>query len=271
MANKTELGHIRTFLLDMDGVLWRGDRPIEGASRFFKTLAERGLMYGLLTNNSSLTIQMYQKRLEEFGLDVPSRRIFTSASVTADYLSKRFQSNSRIYVVGEDGLKATIREAGFEVHDETESDVPDLVEAVVVGIDWHVTYGKLAMASRLVLKGAAFIGTNPDRSFPTADSLIPGAGALLAAVEATTDVPPSVIGKPNSAMFQVALDRLGVETSTTVMVGDRLETDILGGQQAGLRTIVVLSGVTSPEMLTISNIHPNWVFEHLGALADALG
>jgi 4-nitrophenyl phosphatase len=188
----------------------------------------------------------------------------------AAYLQKRYPAGARLYVIGEPGLKAMIREVGLEILDGTGDDAPESVEAVVVGIDWHVTYDKLAVASRLILRGATYIGTNPDHSFPTADGLVPGTGALLAAIEATTDVHPLVVGKPNSAMFEIALERLGAEPSTTAMVGDRLETDILGGKQAGLHTIAVLSGVTSPEMLAVSRIKPDWVFEHVGALADRL-
>lgn len=270
MKAESHLANIRTFLLDMDGVLWRGDEPVEGARRFFEILTARGLSYGLLTNNSSRTVTMYQEKLTQFGWEVPAERIFTSGTATAAYLQKRYPAGMKLYVIGEPGLKTMIREAGFEIADGIGNDAPASVEAVVVGIDWHVTYDKLAAASRLILKGAAYIGTNPDRSFPTADGLVPGTGALLAAVEATTGVKPFVVGKPNSAMFEVALERLGAEPSTTTMIGDRLETDILGGQRAGLHTIGVLSGVTSPELLASSSIQPDLVFEHLGALADAL-
>jgi len=264
------LGDIRTFLLDMDGVLWRGSEPVEGAQHFFSILAARRLNYGLLTNNSSRTVQAYQEKLARYGLDVPLECIFTSGIVASDYLRHRYPAGARVYVVGEPGLKTTVQEAGFEIFDGVGGDVPDSVDAVLVGIDWHVTYDRLAAASRLILKGAAYVGTNPDKTFPTPDGLVPGAGALLAAVEAASGVAPVVVGKPNGAMFQMALERLGADPSATAMVGDRLETDILGGQQAGLRTIAVLSGVTSREMLTAGAIHPDWVFEHLGALADAL-
>jgi 4-nitrophenyl phosphatase len=270
MKRDTDLLALRTYLLDMDGVIWRGYEPVEGVHRFFRLLSERSLTYGLLTNNSSHTVQMYQERLARFGLDVPAERIFTSGTTTAAYLRSHYPSGTRLYVVGAPGLKMMIQEAGFEIFDGVGDGVPDLVEAVVVGIDLHVTYDKLAAATHLIFKGATFIGTNPDRTFPMADRLVPGAGTLLAAVEAATGVEPVVLGKPKSTMFQTALKSLGVDKVTTAMVGDRLETDILGGQRAGLSTIVVLSGVTSPEELAASDIHPDWVFEHLGALADTL-
>jgi 4-nitrophenyl phosphatase len=214
---------------------------------------------------------MYQEKLGRFGLDVPAERIFTSGTTTAAYLQRRYPSGTRLYVVGAPGLKMMIREAGFEVFDGVGDDVPGSVEAVIVGIDWHITYDKLAAATHLVFKGATYIGTNPDRTFPTEDRLVPGTGALLAAVEAATGVEPIVIGKPNVTMFKIALEGLRADPATTAMVGDRLETDILGGQRVGLSTIAVLSGVTSPEMLAESEIHPDWVFEHLGTLADAIG
>jgi 4-nitrophenyl phosphatase len=152
--------------------------------------------------------------------------------------------------------------AGYQVVDQD-------ADAVIVGIDWNLTYDKLKRATREIRRGAKFIGTNADKTFPTEEGIVPGAGSILAALEAASGTAPIVIGKPERMMFDIAVDKMGVKPESTATLGDRLETDILGGQRAGLRSILVMTGVTTPEMVAQSPIQSDWVFDDLVALREA--
>jgi 4-nitrophenyl phosphatase len=259
-----QLKSLQNFLVDMDGVLWRGNMPLPGAARFFDVLRRRRLGYTLVTNNASRTVQQYVSKLERMGLSVEPERILSSAIATAEWLRAELPPGVPIYIVGMDGLRSALQEAGFLLSDG------EGAAAVVVGLDLEFDYARLDRAARLVREGALFIGTNPDRTFPTPSGEAPGAGSLLAAVEAASGQSPIIIGKPERPLFEQALKRLGAEAATSAMVGDRLETDIVGAKLAGLRTILVLSGVTQHENLESAEVQPDWVFENIGALADAL-
>lgn len=261
--NAELLTRIRGFLLDMDGVLYRGDHPLPGARRFVTALQNQGIPFILLTNNSTRTPAQYVARLKRMGLQVSPSTILTSAQATAMYLEKVAPRGARIYVIGEDGLRDEIAGRGYVIAESN-------VAFVVVGMDTHVTYEKLRIATLAIRSGAAFIGTNPDRSFPAKEGITPGCGAILAALEAATDVRPTVIGKPQRAMFDLALRKLGTRPEETAMIGDRLETDILGGREAGLLTILVLTGVTSRRDLSESSIKPDVVCKGLRQLHNEL-
>jgi len=256
------LTQIRAILLDMDGVLYRGDRTLPGARCFVRTLQDRDIPFILLTNNSTKTPAQYVARLERMGLQVAPSTILTSAQATAMYLEKVAPSGTRMYVIGERGLRDEIASRGYVIAE-------DDVAFVVVGMDTHLTFEKLRMAALAIGSGAIFVGTNPDRSFPAEEAVTPGTGAILAAVEAATEVKPTIIGKPQQAAFDLALEKLGALREETAMIGDRLETDILGGREAGLLTILVLTGITSRQDLSESSIKPDLVFEDLQQLCDA--
>ncbi len=256
------LSDIHAAVLDMDGVLWRGNTALPGLVELFEFFEQAGIPYILATNNSTTTVSAYVDKLARFGVAVRPECIVTSAVATADYLRAQYGDGLRVYVVGEAGLMQTLIDAGFRPV-QTDADV------VVVGMDREATYEKLRRATTLIRDGARFIGTNADRTFPMPDGLAPGAGSLLAFLEASTDQRPLVIGKPEEAMFAMALARLGTAPDRTLVVGDRLETDILGGQHAGLRTALVLSGVTAANMLAASPIRPDMVFADIVALREA--
>lgn len=252
--------NITGVILDMDGVLWRGDEPLPGMVDFLEMLQARGLPFVLATNNSSKTPADYVAKLERLGVPgVAERQIVTSGMATAAYLQERAPAGTRIHVVGGGGLRQIMQGAGFVLADSN-------VEFVVVGIDTALTYDTLKRAALLIRQGAAFIGTNGDRTFPSPEGLVPGAGSILAALETATDQQPIIIGKPYEPMFRAALTILGTLPEDTLMIGDRLGTDIAGALHLGLVTALLLSGVTRRSELDNGDIQPDWVFDDLAAL-----
>lgn len=263
-TNTTDtLGSIRNAIIDMDGVLYRGNTPIEGAREFIDFLRRSGISFLLLTNNSSRTVKQYVAKLGGMGITVRERDILTCAEAAGAYLEQIAPPGSRVYAVGEDGIRFALESRGFVLSDDANA------AYVVAGIDRQFTYAKLATAVLAIRAGAAFIGTNPDRTYPTEVGLMPGAGAVLAAIEVASDVAPLIIGKPESAIFDLALTRLKATPETTAMLGDRLETDILGGNRLGMVTILLMSGVTDADQLAASSLVPDMVFDHIGALCHA--
>mgnify|MGYP001123227777 CR=1 FL=1 len=256
------LSSIKNLIIDMDGVLYRGHRPLLGAKEFLHHLEERETAYILVTNNSTRTPEEHVAVLKEMGIEVAPERILTSALATANYLGNLLPQGARLYLIGEEGLYSALAAQGFEFGKRG-------IEAVVVGMDRQLTYEKLKTATIAIRQGALFVGTNPDKSFPAEEAILPGAGAILAAIEAATDVKPTVIGKPEPTLFQMALQRMGATEEETAIIGDRLETDILGGQRCGLTTILVLTGITQKEELDTSNIKPDYVFQDLTHLDEA--
>ncbi|MFQ6057849.1 MAG: HAD-IIA family hydrolase [Anaerolineae bacterium] len=256
------LASVQGFIIDMDGVLYRGDRPLAGAREFIQVLQAGETPFLLLTNNSTRTPAQYVAKLQRMGIHVDEEVILTSAQATAMYLERVAPPGARVYVIGEEGLQSEIARRGFAMAEED-------VAFVVVGMDTRLTYDKLRIATLAIRHGAKFIGTNPDRTFPAEEGIVPGCGAILAAVEVATDVKPLVIGKPQRAIFDLALARMGTDRGATAVLGDRLETDILGGQEAGLMTILVLSGVTTRRDLERSPVAPDLVFEDIEHLRAA--
>ena len=250
-------------ILDMDGVLWRGPEPMAGLTSFFHTLERLAMPFVLATNNSTGSAEQYTLKLAQMGVQVPPERILTSASATADYLLEEGEPGAPVYVIGEEALQTTLQSRGFRL-------TADGARFVVVGLDRGLTYEKLATAMRLIANGARFIGTNPDRTLPTPDGFRPGAGTILAAVSAASGVEPAIVGKPQPPMIRQALRVLGTAPARTAMVGDRLDTDILGGKNAGTRTILLLSGVTRREQVDGSAVQPDWILADIRALGAAL-
>ncbi len=257
---QTLLPRLRYLIVDMDGVLWRGDQPAPGLQDFFAFLRERDIRFVLATNNASKRPDQYVEKLARFGVEVSMECILTSAQATAAYLAEREPKGTPVHVIGGEGLRAALVEQGFVLAEKE-------ARYVVVGWDPDLTWRKLARATLLIRKGAGFIGTNPDRTFPSEEGLVPGNGAQLAALEAATDVPPVVIGKPEPWLYREAMHRMGAAPEATGVVGDRLDTDILGGVRLGLATILVLSGITREEDLTRAFVQPDLVCADIGELA----
>ncbi len=232
-------GEIRSWLMDMDGVLVREDRAIPGAEAFLERLRERGLPHLVLTNNSRHTRRDLAARLRIAGLQVPEEAIWTSALATARFLHDQ-RPGGTAFAVGEAGLTTALWEAGYTLTDRS----PDYV---VLGETRTYSFENLTRAVRLILGGARFIATNPDTIGPGPDGPLPATGSVGALISRATGVEPYYVGKPNPLMMRSALNALNAHSETTVMVGDRMDTDIVAGLEAGLRTVLVLSGVTSRE------------------------
>lgn len=254
---------IKALILDMDGVLWRGDQPIGDLKAIFTALLDKGYGVVLATNNSTRTVAQYVQVLTGLGVALKPWQIVTSAEAVGHYLKVKYPQGGPVYVVGEEGMLDAVISRGFNI--DTRS-----VVAVIAGMDRQVTYQKLTMATRLIRAGAEFIGTNPDRTFPTPEGLVPGAGAILAAIQAATGVEPVILGKPKPYMYEIALERLSLTAEQTLVVGDRLETDIVGAQKLGCRTALVLSGVTSQADAQSWQPAPDWIGADLATLVAAL-
>jgi len=233
---------------------------MEGLQAFFATLRERDIGFTLATNNSSRTPEQYTAKLARFGVEVAQDCILTSSQVAAAYLASQASPGARVYAIGGEGVRRALEERGFELA-EQEADY------VVVGWDTHLTWDKLATAALLIHRGAGFIGTNPDVSYPTEEGPVPGNGAQLAALEAATRVAPVVTGKPEPPMYKEAMRRMGARPETTAVVGDRLDTDIAGGVRLGLTAVLVLSGITTEAELAESPISPDVVCADISDLS----
>jgi 4-nitrophenyl phosphatase len=253
-------------IFDMDGVLWRGGKPLPGIKTTFSLLRERQIPFVLATNNATQTFEEVRSRMEKAGVDVHPNEVLTCAVGAASYLQQHVPLGSSIYAVGGPALHVALVEAGYLVQDSS-----DDVAAVVVGMDWSLTWEKLAEANYALMNDAFFLGTNPDISFPTERGLAPGNGAILAALETATGREATIFGKPQPYLFIEALQMMGTPATHTVAVGDRLETDILGGMRAELPTALILTGVTTSEQVASSDIQPDWVFTDLEELSRELG
>jgi 4-nitrophenyl phosphatase len=243
------------FLIDLDGVLRRGAIPIDGAPELLQVL--HGFPYLIVTNNSTRTADDYVTELQSIGLSLDPRHILTSAQATASFL-KSNRSYSTAWVIGEKGLLSEIERIGYELSETG--------ECVVVGWDRTLTFQKLETACLSIRNGAEFIGTNPDLTYPSEKGIIPGCGSILAFLEACTNQSPLIIGKPSPLIMDIALDAL--QDDDVFVIGDRLDTDIQAGINAGLKTILVLTGIETKKSLSASHINPTHVFEDLQELSD---
>ncbi len=251
---------IGTVLFDMDGVIYRGLTPLPGVAEMLTFCAQESIPYACITNNASKTRQQFEHKLTKMGLDIPGERVFSSAMVTGHYLRATYPRGTSAYMIGMSGLEEALFGDGYLVPQEETADL------VVQGIDLSVTYDKFRVAALAIQKGAHFILTNPDKAFPSEDGLHPGAGALAAFIQAATNHEPFVVGKPQPTLFRVAIDMLEAEPAATLVIGDRLETDIAGARNAGLKSAVVLTGVTTREHLETSPHQPDGVFDGLPEL-----
>ncbi len=245
--------HPRAYLMDMDGVLVRGPDLIPGADDFIRRLRDASIPFLILTNNSTYTARDLQVRLTRIGLHVQQDELFTSAMATAQFLHTQTPAGSA-FVIGESGLTTALHDIGYVLTDLQ----PDYV---VLGETTAYSYQRLAQAVRLVAGGARFIATNPDPIGPGEGGMVPATGAVAALVAEATGVSPYFIGKPNALMMRAALRRLGAHSETSIMIGDRMDTDIRSGTEAGMRTILVLTGVTRPEQVDRFPYRPSRVVE----------
>lgn len=230
---------IANWLTDMDGVLIHEEHALPGASEFLNTLREREIPFLVLTNNSIFTRRDLSARLASSGLDVPEQNIWTSATATATFLATQSDSR-RAYVVGEAGLTTALYENGFVMT----NDNPDFV---VLGETRTYSVQALTQAIRLICEGARFIATNPDVTGPSSEGPIPATGAVAAMITAATGKTPYYVGKPNPVMLRMGLNLIDAHSEQTALVGDRMDTDILAGMEAGLQTHLVLTGSTTRE------------------------
>lgn len=251
---------IAGIISDLDGVAYRGEAPIASAVEAFRAWRERGLPYAFVTNNSTRSAEAFAAKLRGLDIAAEARDVITSAEATAEVLKQRYPPGTAVFVIGAEALRRAIRDAGFLLA-EREAGV------VVAGLDRSFSYAKLETAQRIILSGGAFYGTNPDRMLPSAEGFEPGAGSLLAAIEACSGRAPTVIGKPQPTLVELALERLGTPRDRTLVIGDQLATDIAAGKSAELPTLLVKTGV--PEAGPRS-LEPDFEVAHLGEVRDLI-
>ncbi|HEV7495028.1 HAD-IIA family hydrolase [Baekduia sp.] len=253
---------IESWLMDMDGVLVHEEDAIPGADRFLAALRDRAIPFLVLTNNSIYTQRDLSARLRASGLDVPEEAIWTSALATARFLVDQRPGGSA-YVIGEAGLTTALHQSGYTL---TERD-PDYV---VLGETRTYSFERITHAIRLIAAGARFIATNPDPSGPSPDGLVPATGSVAALISKATGVEPYYVGKPNPLMMRSALNALDAHSETTAMIGDRMDTDVVSGLEAGLETVLVLTGVSTRESAERFPFRPSRILESVAELADEI-
>ena len=248
----------KNYLIDMDGVLISGSGMVPGADEFLGRLRARSAGFLVLTNNSRYTPGDLAHRLRTTGLDIPAECIFTSAIATARFM-KAQRPNGKAFVLGDSGLTGAIHNAGYIITDRE----PDYV---VLGETYNYTMDLFTQAVRLIANGARFIATNPDPTGPGEGGIVPACGAFAALIERATGVPAFFVGKPNPLMMRSALNYLGAHSENTIMVGDRMDTDIIAGVQSGIETILVLSGVTRLEEVPRFPYQPSHIVESVASI-----
>lgn len=248
----------RNYLMDMDGVLVRGKTAIPGAQRFIDMLNDSGHQYLVLTNNPMYTPRDLAHRLQTAGLQVAVDRIFTAAIATARFIQNQ-RPNGKAFVIGESGLTDAVHSIGYVMTEAT----PDYV---VLGETHGYNIAQITKAIRLIADGARFVATNPDPSGPSEDGLVPACGAMAALIKEATGVAPFFVGKPNPYMMRSALNYLGAHSEETIMIGDRMDTDIVGAVSSGLDTALVLTGVTRRSEIERFPYQPTYVLESIGEM-----
>ncbi len=250
---------IHGVILDMDGVLWRDSETIGDLSKVFAGLASLGLKVVLATNNATRSVDQYIEKFAGFGVALEPWQITTSGMAVVYYLNAHYPKGTAVHVVGAQSLIDAIEEAGYPQADEN-------VKVVVAGVDREITYQKIGKAATWIRKGAEFIGTNPDKTFPTPHGLAPGAGAIIAAIATAAEQEPQFVGKPGKVLIDLSLERLALPPRQALMVGDRLETDILAAQNSGCQSALVLSGVTTLEQAQSWKPAPDFIAHDLSEL-----
>ncbi|WP_328910331.1 HAD-IIA family hydrolase [Streptomyces sp. NBC_00234] len=251
---------IESWLTDMDGVLIHEGVPIPGADAFLTKLRESGKPYLVLTNNSIYTARDLQARLTRMGLHVPVENIWTSALATAQFLDDQ-RPGGTAYVIGEAGLTTALHDIGYIL---TDSD-PDFV---ILGETRTYSFEALTKAVRLINNGARFIATNPDETGPSTEGVLPATGSVAALITKATGKDPYFVGKPNPLMMRAGLNAIGAHSETSAMIGDRMDTDVLAGLEAGMTTFLVMTGVTQPGDVDRFPFTPSTIVESIADLVD---
>jgi NagD protein len=254
---------IRSWLMDMDGVLVREEHAIPGADRFIARLRERERPFLVLTNNSMYTTRDLAARLGRSGLHVPEESIWTSALATARFLENQRPGGSA-FAIGEAGLTTALHSAGYTLNERD----PDYV---VLGETRTYSFERISLAIRLIAKGARFIATNPDPTGPTPDGPLPATGSVAALISRATGVEPYFVGKPNPLMMRSALNAIDAHSESTAMVGDRMDTDVVSGLEAGMHTVLVLTGSTTRDQAERFPYRPSRIVDSIADLIDELG
>jgi NagD protein len=250
----------------MDGVLVHENQPIPGAAELIQRWVDTSRRFLVLTNNSIFTPRDLAARLSSSGLEIPEENIWTSALATAQFLKDQVHgsdSGNRAYTIGEAGLTTALHEAGFILTDQS----PDFV---VLGETRTYSFEAITTAIRLILAGARFIATNPDATGPSKDGPLPATGAIAALISKATGREPYIVGKPNPMMFRSAMNQIDAHSETTAMIGDRMDTDIIAGMEAGLHTVLVLSGITQKEDIATYPFRPNQILNSVADLMDQI-
>ena len=251
---------IESWLTDMDGVLIHEGVPIPGADRFVRRLRESGKPFLVLTNNSIYTPRDLHARLNRMGLEVPVENIWTSALATAKFLDDQ-RPGGTAYVIGEAGLTTALHDIGYILTDPA----PDYV---VLGETRTYSFEALTKAIRLINSGARFIATNPDETGPSAEGALPATGSVAALITKATGREPYFVGKPNPLMMRAGLNAIGAHSESSAMIGDRMDTDVLAGLEAGMETFLVLTGVTRPDEVERFPFRPSTVADSIADLVD---
>jgi len=257
---------LKNFIFDLDGVLYLLDRPLTENISFVNFLKEEGYRVIFLSNNTFLTREKYAEKLQKMGVNASPKEVFSSAFVTAKYLEQNFPQ-SRVYIIGEEGLREEIKRCGLKV---VAGNAKEKVDFVVVGMDRKFSFSKMSSALRFLTKGARLIGTNPDPTYPTDKGLLPGCGAMVAAIETCSGQKALIVGKPSPLIMDFVLSATGFKKEETVLIGDRLDTDIVLGKRFGLFSVLVLTGVTTREDLKNAECKPDLVVENLLEFKDLL-
>lgn len=251
----------KAFIFDLDGCVYRGERPVEGAVDVISALKAKRKKVLFLTNNSTKTPREYADKLRKMGIEVSTQEIMTSSIATAIYM--RRLEREGCYVIGEKALKSALCNEGFTLLSEAEA---KMARYLICGLDFDLTYRKLAAACIAIQCGAKFIATNADPSLPIEGGLMPGAGAIISAIVEVTGVKPIIVGKPSKRIMDIAIKKLDVSKEEVAIIGDCLYTDLAAGKGAGIYTILVLTGATTKDDLMKSKQKPNLILESVADL-----
>ena len=258
-----DIASIEGIIFDLDGVLWRTSEPIGDLPAIFHRIQNTKWCFVFATNNATLSVSQYVEKIHNFGMPVEPQQVITSGVAAAQYLRKKHPKGGPVYIIGESGLVETLAQSGF-YHSENQA------LAVISSLDRQLTYYKLSRAASLIRSGVPFISTNADPTLPTPHGFIPGSGSIIAALKIASNRRPLIIGKPYRTLFKLALERLGTKPENTLVIGDQLATDIAGGIAIGCQTALVLSGVTTLELVQNSRYKPNFLATDLTSLLDTL-
>lgn len=259
-----KLRHVRAVLFDMDGVIYVGNRPLPGVQAMLDYLDSTGRRWLCITNNASNTSQMFADKLAKMEIKAQPINILGSAEATAAWLGEQAPAKGKVIMLGMEGLRTALLNEGFTLVTD-----PAEAEFAVAGINFHLTYEDVANVALAIRNGARFVGTNIDPTYPAERGQIPGTGSIIAMLKAATDVEPEIVGKPYPGMYELAMHRLSAEPTTTLMVGDRYETDIAGATKLGLVTAGVLTGISSQADFEAGNPPPDLILAGMEALLAA--